>query len=83
MVKRMHSIDYGTIIKNLRIKKGLTQSELGKMICVGKATISAYERGKIMPPTFIFFSICEICGAKVIFKIYGKDYTLKELTREY
>ena len=53
------------------------------MIHVGKATISAYERGKIMPPTFIFFNICEICDAEVIFKVFGKIYTLKELTREY
>lgn len=78
----MHSIDYETIIKNLRIKKDLTQSELGKMIHVGKATISAYERGKIMPPTFIFFNICEICDAEVIFKVCKKK-PLKELTREY
>ena len=36
-------------IKFARIRKGLTQEELGEKIGVNKVTISAYELGKIKP----------------------------------
>lgn len=37
----------GERIKRLRIEKGLTQEELGKILCVKKATVQKYESGQI------------------------------------
>lgn len=79
----MNDISYGIIIKNFRIKNGLTQSALGEKIGVGKSTISAYEHNNIIPPTDMFVKICKICNAEILFKTAEKTYTLKEITREY
>lgn len=38
----------GEIIKALRLERGMTQSELGKLLGVTKATIQKYENGAIL-----------------------------------
>ncbi len=79
----MQNVSYGIIIKNIRKRKGLTQLELANKIGLDKTTISAYEREKIMPPTDVFFRICEICQAEILFDINNKVYTIKNLNREF
>ena len=44
MTNRLENI--GSIIRNERIRKGLTQKELGERVGVGKAQISKIESGK-------------------------------------
>lgn len=44
MTNRLENI--GSIIRNERIRKGLTQEELGERVGVGKAQISKIESGK-------------------------------------
>ncbi|MBQ3142083.1 MAG: helix-turn-helix transcriptional regulator [Bacilli bacterium] len=39
----------GSRLKELRINRGLTQSELGKILNVTKATICCYEKGNRTP----------------------------------
>ena len=79
----MQKVNYGMIIKNMRVKKKLTQEELGKKIGVGKSTISSYEKEKIMPSIGTFFQICSICGVEILFKTSEQIYTMKEFNREY
>ena len=79
----MQNIAYGIIIKNIRKSKKFTQLELANKIGVDKTTISAYERGKIMPPTDIFLRICIVCSVEVLFKINDKMYTVQNLNREF
>ena len=40
-------MDMGQRIKELRIKNGLTQEELGKYIGVQKSAIRKYEKGEV------------------------------------
>ena len=40
---------FKTILKDLRLKHGLSQEDLGKIIGVGRTTISMYESGNIVP----------------------------------
>ena len=40
---------FKTILKDLRLKHGLSQEDLGKIIAVGRTTISMYESGNIVP----------------------------------
>ena len=45
----MIKIKFNMRLKELRLANGLTQKELAKSIEVGRATISEYESGKIVP----------------------------------
>ena len=47
----------GGRIKQLRKNKGLTQSELGKYLKVGKSTISQYETNTNMPDSDMILKI--------------------------
>ena len=40
---------FKTILKDLRLKHGLSQEDLGKIIGVGRTTISMYDSGNIVP----------------------------------
>jgi transcriptional regulator with XRE-family HTH domain len=42
---------FGKRLRKLRIERGITQEELGKVLNVSKKTISAYENGLIDPST--------------------------------
>ena len=42
-------MEFGDVIRNARIKKGLKQEELASLIGVAKTTISGYENGSREP----------------------------------
>lgn len=46
-------------IKQLRIEKELTQSELAKMLNVKKTTLGAWERGTNEPPLFYVIKLAD------------------------
>ena len=52
----------GKKIKNLRLKKGLTQEELGERTDLSKGYISQLERDLSSPSIETFFSILEVLG---------------------
>lgn len=52
----------GKKIKNLRLKKGLTQEELGERTDLTKGYISQIERDLSSPSIETFFSILEVLG---------------------
>lgn len=58
-------------IKNLRVKKGLTQEQLGDILGVGKATVQKYESGQIQNlKTAHIKKLCEIFGKKPHYFIF-------------
>ena len=52
-------------LKTLRLEKGITQKDLGKMIGVGRTTISEYESGKIVPKQDGLIKIAEYFNVSV------------------
>ncbi len=58
-------------LKKLRISAGLTQTELGKIIGVGKTTISMYETGNSTPSDEIKLKIAEYFNVSVDY-LFGK-----------
>ncbi len=52
----------GRRIKNLRLKKGLTQEELGERTDLTKGYISQIERDLSSPSIETFFDILEVLG---------------------
>ena len=58
-------MDFGKRLRTLRKEKDLTQKELGKMIGVGRTTISEYESGKIVPRQDGLVKLAEILDVTV------------------
>lgn len=54
----------GRKIKNLRLKKGLTQEELGERTDLSKGYISQLERDLSSPSIETFFNILEVLGCR-------------------
>jgi len=65
----------GKKIKNLRLKKGLTQEELGERTDLSKGYISQIERDLSSPSIDTFFSILEVlgCSPKEFFDERGEE----------
>jgi len=63
--------DLGEKIKIIRIKKGLSQSELANVIGKDQPSINRLERGNINPSYYYLFEIAEGLGVKVyeLFKL--------------
>lgn len=58
-------------IKKLRVKKGLTQEQLGEILGVGKATVQKYESGQIQNlKTAHIKKLCELFGKKPHYFIF-------------
>ena len=55
-------MNIGKIIKENRIKKNLTQEELGKLVFVSKQAVSKWESGRTMPDIETFEKLAEILG---------------------
>lgn len=53
-------VDFGNILKPLRLKKKMTQEQLAKQLGVTKSVISAYETGMRMPSYDILVCIAKI-----------------------
>ena len=52
--------DFGNRLKNLRLRKRMTQSDLAERLGVTKSVISAYETGLRMPSYDILIKISRI-----------------------
>lgn len=50
----------GSIIRNHRISRGLTQEELGNMVFVSKQAVSKWETGKTLPDIEMVRKLCDI-----------------------
>lgn len=50
----------GTIIRNHRIAKGLTQEELGVKVFVSKQAVSKWETGKTLPDIEMVRKLCDV-----------------------
>lgn len=53
-------VDFGNILKTLRLKKNLTQAELAQKLGLTKSVISAYETGLRLPSYDVLIHIAKI-----------------------
>lgn len=72
-------INYGELIKNLRIQNSLTQTELGNMISLGKTAISNYETGYIVPSLGVMESIASVFGLTLLDFLSGNTKEINTL----
>lgn len=74
----------GIILKNVRIDKGYTQKELGKIMSLADTTISSYERGNSQPDFETIVKILRECDYDILIKDINLDKykTVEEMSRE-
>ena len=53
-------VDFGNVLKTLRLKKGMTQAQLAFKLGVTKSVISAYETGLRLPSYDILIHIAKL-----------------------
>lgn len=59
-------------LKNKRMEKGLTQSQLAKIIGVGRVSITRYETGKDIPPMRKAIKIAKVLGC-TLDELFGME----------
>ncbi|MBO5743995.1 MAG: helix-turn-helix domain-containing protein [Clostridia bacterium] len=67
-------VNYGKLIKKLRTKNCMTQTELGELIGLGKTAISNYETGYVVPSLSVMEKLSEALGLTLLeFLMYDKE----------
>ena len=73
----------GKRIKELRIKKGLWQQQLGDIIGVTKVSICGYENGSRVPSLDVFEHMADLFGTTAEY-LLGREVVIKnENNREF
>jgi len=73
----------GKRLKEARIKKGMSQEELGNLLGVSKVSICGYEKGTRTPTMENFLDLIEILNLEPDY-VLGRDKTVvSETKREY
>ena len=72
----------GKTIKYMRINKGFTQENLGKLCNIGRTTLSDYEREKTNIDFDTLEKISKICGYKIYFVNEREKFQVKDLERK-
>lgn len=78
----MDNINIGQTIKKLRKQKGITQSQLAKIIKVSPSTIGMYEQGSRKPEYSILLRIADEFGISVDYLLKGGNDTAEDITDE-
>lgn len=61
-------------IAKLRVKKGLSQSQLAKMLHISASTIGMYEQGRRVPNIDALVTLSKVFGVSLDYLITGTDY---------
>lgn len=52
-----------SILKEVRLKSGLTQVQIADLLCMEQSNVSKIERGERYIDTLFFIDYCKACGA--------------------
>ena len=66
------------IIKELRLKRGITQSELAKLCSVHQTAVSQWEKGRTLPDKQTLLKLSDIFGVSVDFLIGKGEPSVKK-----
>ena len=54
-----------SVVRQLRVENGLTQTDLGQMVNVSRQTIYAVESGRFDPSIWLAFDIAQLFDMKI------------------
>ena len=79
----MNVCDFGTILRQLRLSRNLTQTELGKNVWLSKAVVSKYENGLGYPTYDVLIRIADFFGVSTDYLLgvsKGKTLDVSDLS---
>ncbi|MDR0299751.1 MAG: helix-turn-helix domain-containing protein [Streptococcaceae bacterium] len=66
---------FGERIKALRDSRSLSQQQLADRLCSTRATVSAYERGRLYPSVEKIYAICKLFDVSADFLLGISDHS--------
>lgn len=78
-------VDFGNVLKTLRLKENLTQAQLAQKLGLTKSVISAYETGLRLPSYDILINIAKIFNVSTDYLLgleHKKEIDLSGLSQE-
>ena len=63
----------GDLLREARLRAGLTQTELAQRVASARSQISRYERGDVLPSLETLRRLLRACGLELGFRIYNAD----------
>ena len=88
-MKKTNTNTIGSRIKEMRLKKGMTQEQLAEQLCTTKPLISQYENNKIDIKSSIVVELAEIVNTTAGYLVNGEvtadgmDEQMKELMQMF
>lgn len=70
--------DIGKNIRDLRLRRNMTQDELAQKLFVTRQTVSNYETGKSRPDIDMLLTIAQVLGADIHQVLYGVSQPLEQ-----
>ena len=59
----MRNYSFGNYLRDLRVKKNLSQAELGELLCVTKKNVAKWESGRICPSMDLISPLATVLDA--------------------
>ena len=78
-------VDFGKMLKTLRIKENMTQAQLAKKLGLTKSVVSAYETGLRLPSYDVLIHIAKIFDVSTDYLLgveHKQEIDLSGLSRE-
>lgn len=72
----------GSALKYMRIKKGLNQSELGKLSNLSQQNLSRYEKNQRIISFDLIEKIANNCGYQIYFENDEEKFQVKDIERK-
>jgi len=63
----------GDLLREARLRAGLTQEELAQRAATARSQISRYERGDVLPSLETLRRLIRACGLELGFRLYNAD----------
>jgi transcriptional regulator with XRE-family HTH domain len=70
----------GDLLREARLRAGLTQAELAARAKTARSQISRYERGEVLPSLESLRHLIRACGLELGFRIFNADLDQHDAT---
>ena len=69
----MTAVVSGDLLREARLRAGLTQAELAERGAIARSQISRYEQGSVLPSLETLRRLVRACGLELGFRLYNAD----------